>query len=551
MKKILWLFCIMFAFADVLAQPLNQNTLFTRADSLRGSLSPLRTCYDLNYHHLDVRVDIEEQQISGSNLFRFTATQDFKKLQFDLFDNYLIEKIEYNGQELDYSTELDAVFIEFPSTIKKGSKQEFKVYYSGSPMIAKNAPWDGGFVFTKDANGKPWVAVACQGLGASSWWPTKDHQADEVDSMMISISVPDSLMNVSNGRLRSVEDAGQGYKKYNWFVSYPINNYNVTLNIGDYVHFSDKYQGERGLLSLDYYVLRENLQKAQTHFSADVKPMLKCFEYWFGPYPFYRDGYKLVEAPYLGMEHQSAIAYGNKYQKGYLGSDWSRTGLGLKWDYLIIHESGHEWFGNNITSKDAADMWIHEAFTTYSEGLFVECQEGKEAGVRYIKGERSAVRNDAPMIGIYGVNKEGSGDMYFKGANMLHTVRSIINDDSKWRKILRSLNSQLGLRTTDTREVVALINTLSGKNLTKVFDQYLRYRSIPTLELRTIAGGLSFRWKADVKGFDMPVRIKFNEQAKWITVQPGPEWKHINLQGNASSVRVDTDNFYINTAISK
>ncbi len=541
----------MFAFADVLAQPLNQNTLFTRADSLRGSLSPLRTCYDLNYHHLDVRVDIEEQQISGSNLFRFTATQDFKKLQFDLFDNYLIEKIEYNGQELDYSTELDAVFIEFPSTIKKGSKQEFKVYYSGSPMIAKNAPWDGGFVFTKDANGKPWVAVACQGLGASSWWPTKDHQADEVDSMMISISVPDSLMNVSNGRLRSVEDAGQGYKKYNWFVSYPINNYNVTLNIGDYVHFSDKYQGERGLLSLDYYVLRENLQKAQTHFSADVKPMLKCFEYWFGPYPFYRDGYKLVEAPYLGMEHQSAIAYGNKYQKGYLGSDWSRTGLGLKWDYLIIHESGHEWFGNNITSKDAADMWIHEAFTTYSEGLFVECQEGKEAGVRYIKGERSAVRNDAPMIGIYGVNKEGSGDMYFKGANMLHTVRSIINDDSKWRKILRSLNSQLGLRTTDTREVVALINTLSGKNLTKVFDQYLRYRSIPTLELRTIAGGLSFRWKADVKGFDMPVRIKFNEQAKWITVQPGPEWKHINLQGNASSVRVDTDNFYINTAISK
>ncbi|MDF3078666.1 MAG: family metallopeptidase [Sphingobacteriaceae bacterium] len=518
---------------------------FTRADTLRGMLTPLRTCYDINYYHLDVKVNIPDKSISGSNLFRFTAVQDFKTLQIDLFANLNVERILYKGKELAYKRELNAVFVEFPNTIPKGQKDEFVVYYNGKPTVAKRAPWDGGFVFSTDKAGKPWVAVACQGFGASSWWPTKDHQSDEVDSMLISVSVPKGLMDVSNGRLRSTEELPDGYTRFNWFVSYPINNYTATLNIADYAHFSDSFKGENGDLTLDYYVLKENLEKAKAQFNADVKPMLKCFEYWFGPYPFYRDGYKLVETPYLGMEHQSAVAYGNKYLKGYMGRDLSGTGLGMKWDYIIVHESGHEWFGNNITSKDIADMWIHEGFTMYSEGLFVECQEGKEAGTKYIAGVRRAISNDIPIIGPYNVNREGSGDMYYKGANLLQTVRTIIDDDVKFRDMLRGLNKEFGLKTTTTEDVVNFINENSGKNLTKVFDQYLRYASIPNLEMKKNKGQVFYKWAADVAGFDMPLRIKTSTNGEWIWIKPTTQWKSIRTKLN--KLIIDTDHFYIDT----
>ncbi len=527
------------------AQFLSGNKQFTRADTLRGMLTPLRTCYDINFYHLDVKVDIDNKFISGSNTFEFTSTADFNKLQFDLFENLKIEKVAYKEKELTYKRENNAVFLEFPGIIKKGSKEKFTVFYSGNPTIAKNAPWDGGFVFSKDKAGKPFVGVACQGFGASSWWPTKDHQADEVDSMLISISVPENLMDVSNGRLRSTESLNNGFKKFNWFVSYPINNYAVTLNIADYAHFGDTYKGENGKLSLDYYVLKENLEKAQTHFADDVKPMLKCFENWFGPFPFYRDGYKLVETPYLGMEHQSAVAYGNKYKKGYLGKDLSQTGLGLTWDYIIVHESGHEWFGNNITSKDIADMWVHEGFTMYSEGLFVECKAGKEAATKYIKGVRKSIRNELPVIGPYNVNQEGSGDMYNKGANLLHTVRSIVDNDETWRKILRGLNSEFGLKTTTTEEVVSYISRVSGKNLKKVFDQYLRFTKIPVLEIKSKKNAVLYRWKADVAGFDMPVKVKFINSDKLTFIYPTTEWKSIK----SKSITPDTNNFYILTKI--
>lgn len=530
------------------AQLLNNKPSFTRADTLRGMLSPLRTCYDINYYHLELTVNIDEKTIMGSNTFKFTAIQDFQNLQFDLFRNLAIKKIIYKGRALKFTREFNAVFVSFPELIKKGNSEQFTVYYSGSPTVAKNAPWDGGFVYSKDASGKPWVAVACQGFGASSWWPCKDHQSDEADSVLISITVPKGLIDISNGRLRSVRKLKNGSNQYNWFVSYPINNYNVTLNIADYAHFSDSFQGLNGKLSLDYYVLKENLAKATTHFSADVKPMLQSFEHWFGPYPFYRDGYKLIETPYLGMEHQSAVAYGNNYKKGYKGSDWSATGLGLKWDYLIIHESGHEWFGNNITSKDIADMWIHESFTTYSEGLFVESTEGKEAGARYIKGQRKNIRNDSPIIGPYNVNTEGSGDMYFKGTNMLHTIRSVINDDAKWLSILRGLNQTLGLKTTTTEEVIAYINKEAGKDLTSVFDQYLRYTEVPVLEIRKVNNEqIQFRWKADVSGFSMPVKLKTLDSADWIIVNATSEWQTLNI--NATDLIIDTDNFYIKTKI--
>ena len=517
-----------------------QSNNFTRADTLRGALSPLRSSYDINYYHLDIKLDIEKKKISGSNLFKFTAVQDLNRLQFDLFENMNIEKVHYQGKEIPFKREFNAVFIDFPERIKKGTKAEFTVFYNGNPTIARNPPWDGGFTFSADQNGKPWVSVSCQGFGASSWWPNKDHQSDEVDSMLISIAVPKGLMNVSNGRLVSIKEQEDNFTQYNWFVSYPINNYNVSLNVADYVHFNDSYQGENGTLTLDYYVLRENLDKAKKQFGENVKPMFGAFENWFGPYPFYRDGYKLIETPYLGMEHQTAVAYGNKYLNGYRGRDLSGTGLGLKWDYIIIHETGHEWFGNNITSKDIADMWIHEGFTMYSEALYVESIEGKAAGAKYIAGIRSNITNNKPIIGIYNVNHEGSGDMYYKGANLIHMTRILLDDDKKWRELLRGMNKEFGLKTTTTEEIVAYINKITGKNLSKIYDQYLRYAQIPVLEHKQEGNQVYYRWQADVENFDMPIRIKRGGKMEWI--KPEKEWKKIKLNSEFSP---DILNFYI------
>jgi aminopeptidase N len=527
------------------AQLLETKIKYTHADTLRGTLSPLRSCYDINYYHLDVKFNIDQKAISGSNQFKFTATQDFTKLQFDLFANLNVDKVVYKGKSLPYTREANAVFVTFPQTITQGSKDEFTVFYSGNPTIAKNAPWDGGIVFKKDSLGKPWVATACEGVGASIWWPNKDHLSDEVDSMMISISVPKGLKDVSNGRLRKVTDLKNGYTRFDWFVANPINNYDVAANIGDYVHFSDIYMGEKGKLSLDYWVLPASLEKAKKQFAANVKPMLKAFEHWFGPYPFYEDGYKLVETPHLGMEHQSATAYGNHYLNGYLGHDMSGTGWGSKWDYIIVHESGHEWFGNNITGKDLADMWIHESFTCYSESLFVEDNWGKKAGQEYNYGIRTGISNGSPIVGVYNVNKEGSGDMYPKGAVLLNMVRTIINDDEKWRNILRGLGSTFYHQTVTYDQVVNYINEQSGKNLLPVFDQYLHYQTLPTLEFGVRDGKLMSRWIADAKNFTMPVlvRVKGGEY-KFIT--PTTHFAPVELEGaTKDNIEVDTFNYYI------
>lgn len=528
------------------AQLMQKKQTFTRADTLRGMLTPLRTCYDINYYHLDTKFDIDKKYISGSNLFKFTATQNFSKLQFDLYDNLKVEKVVYKGQNLPFTREFNAVFVTFPIAIKKGSQDEFTVYYSGNPTIAKRAPWDGGVEFNTDSLGKPWVATACQGAGASIWWPTKDHQADEVDSMLISISVPTGLKDVSNGRLRKTATLPDGYTRFDWFVSNPINNYDVAANIGDYVHFGDTYDGEKGKLTLDYWVLPYHEQLAKKHFDANVKRMLKAFEHWFGPYPWYEDGYKLVETHHLGMEHQSAVAYGNKYRNGYLGRDLSGTGRGLNWDFIIIHESGHEWFGNNITSKDLADMWIHESFTNYSESLFIERNYGKQAGLEYVQGTRRLVKNDEPIIGPYNVNKEGSGDMYYKGGNMLGTIRAVINDDAKWRKILRGLNATFYHQTVTTSQIVNYINQQSGMNLTPIFDQYLRYTTIPTLNFKFENGKVYAKWTADVKNFNMPIKVRVKGgDYKFIT--PTTTFAPVNLTGaTKDNLEVDTLEFYVN-----
>ncbi|MCX3267040.1 M1 family metallopeptidase [Pedobacter agri] len=545
MKKILTVLAIALCMTNAQAQMLGKNQVNSRADSLRGTLTPLRTCYDINYYHLDVKIDIDQKSVAGSNEFVFTATQDFNKLQFDLFDNLKVEKVVYQGSDLKFSREYNAVFVTFPKTIKKGSKDKFTVFYSGNPRVAKNAPWDGGFIFKKDSAGNPFVSVACQGLGASVWWPNKDHQSDEVDSMLISISVPNTLQEVSNGRLRSTVEKPGGYKQYNWFVSNPINNYDVSFYIGKYAHWTDSFDGENGKLSIDYWALQVDSAKARPHWDADVKPMLKCFEYWFGPYPWYKDGYKLVQAPHLGMEHQSAVAYGNQFKKGYLGRDLSGTGHGLKWDFITVHESGHEWFGNNITSKDIADMWVHEGFTNYSETLFTECTDSKKSADEYVIGIRRGISNDIPIIGPYGVNKEGSGDMYPKGANLIHNIRQLINNDEKFRQILRGLNKIFYHKTVTTAEIENYIAKQSGLKLDKVFDQYLRYTKIPVLEYKIDKGILSYRWLTDVKGFDMPVRVTL-KNGTYSLIKPTNDWKTIKVDTSITADNFKNDPaFYI------
>lgn len=522
------------------------KTTYTKADTLRGMLTPLRTCYDINFYHLDVKIDLDEQSVSGSNEFVFTATQDFKKLQFDLFANLKIDKVIYQSTELPFTREFGAVFITFPKTIKKGAKDKFTVFYHGNPPIARNPPWDGGFIFKKDKSGNPFVSVACQGLGASVWWPNKDHQSDEVDSMLISISAPKDLEEISNGRLRSVVDLPNGYRQHNWFVANPINNYTVSFYIGKYAHWTDTYEGENGPLSLDFWSLKEDSTKARPHWDADVKPMIKAFEYWFGPYPWYKDGYKLVQAPHLGMEHQSAVAYGNQFKKGYLGRDLSGTGHGLKWDFITIHESGHEWFANNITTKDIADMWVHEGFTNYSEVLFTDFTQGKKAGNEYAIGLRRGIGNRSPVIGPYNVNKEGDGDMYPKGANLIHTIRQLINDDEKFRSILRGLNKTFYHKTTTSAEVENYIAKQSGLKLDKVFDQYLRYSKIPVLEYQVANGTISYRWVTDVKGFDMPVKVSLKAD-DFTLIYPTNEWKKRAIDAFITNENFKVEpNFYVN-----
>jgi len=546
MKTFILIFILALSNSMLNAQLLGKKEINTKADSLRGTLTPLRTCYDINFYHLDVKINIDQRFISGSNTFFYTATQDFNKLQFDLFANLNIDKIIYQGATLPYRREFNAVFITFPKTIKKGSKDQFTVFYSGKPVVANRAPWDGGFVFKQDALGNPWVSVACQGLGASVWWPNKDHQSDEVDSMQVSISIPKGLMGISNGRLRNTTAQTDGYTKYDWFIGSPINNYDVSFYIGKYAHWQDEYIGEKGKLSIDYWSLKTDSAKARPHWDADVKPMLKCFEYWFGPYPFYKDGYKLVEAPYLGMEHQSAVAYGNEFKEGYLGKDLSGTGHGLKWDFITVHESGHEWFGNNITSKDIADMWIHESFTNYSEALFTECQQNKLAGTEYVIGIRKNIQNDKPIIGPYGVNKEGSGDMYYKGANMIHIIRQLIHNDEKFRKILRGLNAKFYHKTVTTAEIENYIAQQSGLKLNKIFDQYLRHTQIPTFEYKIKGAVLSYRWVTDVKNFNMPIKVTL-KKGSFTFLSPSNNWKEIKIGRGIHNGNFKLDpNFYVN-----
>lgn len=515
---------------------------FTRKDSLQGGLRFERTCFDVLRYDLNIKVNPDEKSIVGYNKITFKVVTTTSKIQLDLFDNLQIDSLVFNSKKLQYKREFNAVFIDFPEVLKVNSEQSLFFYYSGKPVIAKNAPWDGGFIFKKDRNGKPWIAVACQGVGASIFYPVKDSQSDEPDNgATIKVAVPNGLMNVSNGRLTGSEDLKNGYTRWDWEVKNPINTYSITVNIGDYINIHENYKG----LDLDYYVLRDNETAARIQFE-EVKPMMDCFQSKFGTYPFANDSYKLVETPYLGMEHQSAVAYGNKYLKGYLGSDRSGTGIGLLFDYIIIHETGHEWFGNSISSKDIADMWIHEAFTTYSEAVFVECQYGYEKGQTYVNGLKNNVGNETPIIGPYGVNTEGSGDMYDKGALFLNTLRHVVNDDAKWWKMVLNYSETFRHKIIDTETVITFFNTESGMNLTPVFDQYLRHTAIPKLELQISKGKLKSRWKTDESLFAMPIDIKIKNSKR--RIYPTTNWKTTKCKvKDLQDVEILTNDFYITT----
>jgi len=527
---------------------------FTRQDSLRGTLSPIRACYDVTFYDLKLKVVSTAQSIEGSNTIYYKSTADFKKMQVDLFANMQIVNISQHDKPLKYSREGNAIFINFTEIQKKGTSYAIKIDYRGKPQIAKNPPWDGGFSWKKDMNGKDWIVVSCEGTGASLWFPNKDHLSDEPDSVRISCAVPTDLTCVSNGNLRSktalksdssISDNKQpsgipsmSYTEFEWFVSYPINNYNITLNIADYANFKDVYTAQDGeKLDLDYYVLKPNLEKAKVHFKQ-VKPMLACYEKYFGKYPFWKDGYALVETPYWGMEHQSAVAYGNHYKSNEYG-----------FDFIIIHESGHEYFGNSLSCNDHAEMWIHESFTTYLEALYVECTQGYERSIRYLEKQKTGIRNAEPLIGPMGVNySQPDSDIYYKGTWMLHTLRNVVNDDKIWFETLKGLAEKFNINHVTTVQIIQYFNERTGKNLTPLFDMYLRTIHIPILQYQMIPKDdntieLRYRYKDDTDS--MPIKAGY-AGTLYEVITPNKEWQSKILKKVAGKdFKIATDLYYI------
>lgn len=533
-----------------LATAQQQPSVFTHADSLRGMMSPERTCYDITYYHLDIKVDTASRSVSGSNRIVFRAVNDFDRMQVDLFENMKIDRIEGDdGKTLPYTRDGNAFFISFPQMLKKGTIRTVTIHYSGAPQVAANPPWSGGFTWTKDKDGNPWIVVTCQETGASLWWPNKDHQSDEPDSMLLSVTVPAGLMNVSNGRLRATTELPGGWTRFDWFISSPINSYNVTINIGKFVHFGEVFDGVEKL-TLDYYVKPYNLEKAKEQFQQ-VKPMMECYEKRFGAYPFPRDGYKLVESPHLGMEHQSAVAYGNNYVQGYRGTASSE--VGVKFDFIIIHETAHEWWGNSVTSQDIADMWIHESFGAYAEAVYVECLFGYEEAMKYVNGKKPNVQNRAPIIGTYNVHKRGAGDMYDKGQLVLNTLRHVIDNDNLWWEIIKGLAVDFRHSIVTAEDLFSHINKKTGRDYGYFFEQYFKKAKIPVLELMLTKSGddvtLRYRWGADVEGFAMPVKVTTAKGA-YSFIHPTTSSQTLNLNGmSPDDFRVAQDLFYVDVRL--
>ncbi len=524
-------------FDSTLVSPREREMTFTKKDSLRGSYGPYRENNDLLTYALSVRLDIEQKHLIGSNTITFRMLEDGDRIQLDLFDNMNVDRIDFGGEELSYDREFNAVFVDFPRTLTKGSIYSIDFHYSGHPMETGRF---GGLSFKEDSLGNPWVFTANQGIGASLWWPNKDQQRDEVDSMTIRVEVPSDLIDVSNGRFLGSEDLGDGYTAYDWKVHYPINNYSVSLNIATYTHFADSL----GELSMDFYVLPYHLEQARRQF-AQAKPMLECFESRFGDYPFPKDGYKLVEVPYSGMEHQSAVTYGNLFKNGYLGRDWTGVDVSTRFDFIIVHESAHEWFGNSVTARDVSDAWIHEAWGTYAEAVYVECMFGYEDAMKYVNGYQAKVGNREPIIGPTGVNHWPTGDQYFKGALFLNTLRHVVDDDEMWWSLVGDYTEYFKHREIWTTDVLDYFNDYLDINLRSVFLQYLYHPSLPVLEYKFVGDDVYYRWSADIEEFDMPVKVRTGGEMYFI--YPSAGWKSEPHSGGADNWEVATDLFYVGT----
>jgi aminopeptidase N len=527
-----------------LSSGLAQQTNFSKQDTLRGSITPERVWWDLLHYNLDFKVSPSSKSIEGSNLIRYEVLSQNQLMQIDLQPPMEITSVLENNKELNYNREGNVYYIQLKKNQQIGAINEITIHFKGAPKISNNPPWDDGFTWGKDNNGTDFIATSCQGGGSSIWWPSKDHMYDEPDQgIELSITAPKHLISVSNGRHIQTKENSNKTNTSTWKVINPINNYGVNINIGDYVHFTEEYKGKKGVLDCDYYVVSYNLEKAKKQFK-EVSRTLEAFEHWFGPYPFYEDSYKLVEVPYLGMEHQSSVTYGNGYKNGYKGIDLSGTGWGLKFDFIIVHESGHEWFANNITNIDIADMWIHESFTAYSENLFLDYHFGTEASNTYVTGTRKNIQNDKPIIGNYNVNNSGSSDMYYKGANMLHTLRQIIDNDKKWRSILVGLNKDFYHQTVTTLQIENYIDKYFEIDLKPFFNQYLRTIKIPTLDYKLENNNLLYKWSNVVDGFSIPIKVFINSTSQWI--RPTSRWKKLLSDKNINSFSVD-NNFYIET----
>ncbi|MEO7445590.1 MAG: M1 family metallopeptidase [Ferruginibacter sp.] len=537
------------------AQPFGEKKGYTHQDTLRGSDGRYRQQWDVLKYEIAVQPDFESKTLQASNIMTF-YDNGAKCMQIDLQEPMILDSVVNEDGHYSFNREGNVYWVMFRDSNRMykiiPGERTLRFYYHGKPKEAKRAPWDGGWIWKKDKEGNPWMSVACQGLGASVWYPCKDYQGDEPDSgAILHVTVPDSLVAVGNGRLVRTIKNGKGLATYTWQVHSPINNYNIVPYIGKYVHFSEVYPGLKGNLDMDYWVLDYNLEKAKTQF-LDAPRMMKAFEYWFGPYPFYVDGYKLVEALHLGMEHQSNVAYGNGYQNGYAGRDLSGSGWGLKWDFIIVHESGHEWFANSITTKDIADMWVHEGFTNYSETLFTDFYYGHEAGNAYVIGTRKAIANDIPIIGPYGVNREGSGDMYYKAGNMLHIIRQMTGSDEKFRALLTGMNRDFYHSIVTSAQVEKYLIDKSGLDLSKIFDQYLRTTLVPELEYKLEGKRLYYRWNDVVPGFNMPIDIAPGKKNKaTLLLKPTGQWKSVKVGKSYSIADLKANpNYYIHLKMS-
>lgn len=527
------------------AQVPAQSENVTRQETLRGSVTPEREWWDLLHYHLQVEFLPDTKRLKGSNTITFKTLKPGNRMQIDLQPPLAITKVTHGASQPKFEREGNVYWITFEKELPKGVEDKIEVFYEGVPVVSKNPPWSGGITWGRDDLGEHFIVTTCQGIGASIWWPNKDHGADEPDrGMQISVTVPEQLTAVSNGRLKKTDhDVAAKKKTYHWEVLNPINNYGVNVNIANYTHFSDKYRGKHGVLDLDYWVLPHQKEAAMRQFK-EVARTLEAFEHWFGKYPFYEDSYKLVAVSYPGMEHQSSVTYGNWFRNGYLQRDPCSCGVGFKFDFIIVHETAHEWFGNNISMKDAADMWIHEGFANYTENLFVEYHFGRKDAEDYVIGTRRSIRNDRPIIGVYGTNRQGSGDMYPKGGNMLHTIRHIINDDAKWLSILRGLNADFWHQTVTTEQIETYISTKAGVDLSKVFDQYLRTINIPLLRYSVNGKTVSFNYERVVKGFNMPLRVTIN--GKEMVIKPTDARQTLDLPEAIKTFEVNR-NFYIET----